>query len=808
MAVGADRCTNPIRVYAIIEFSIAVAALVVSNAIEPLMSVYVQIAHALEPGFLLSNLIRFVLALIVFVVPSTLLGATIPLMSRIAASNHDSTGAAFGRIYAYNTLGSVVGAGVCGFALIPMIGMWNASLCALIGNLTAGSIALVFSGRWRAGNSFGESTPSLDTGRAALPDPAKGDSGFTGALSLRMVLLVSGSLGFLGLGYEVAWSRLLAVYTLNSVYVFTMLITVFLGGIALGSAIARQILRRARRGAGMVLGITQFVMALMGPVVLMLTRIIADYATELQIAVGGHVFWVEYTITACIVFVPSILMGMSLPLLVDLFPNSTQKPGGSVGQAYAANAGGTVLGTAATGLILIPYLGIRATLILLSVWNFILGCLILSKTAASARWQTTLTPVASVVFILAATVVPQGTQFIRPTYDPLEAIVYYEEGRSSVVHVALSQVQGETHRTLFVDSQPVAGTADYLVTDQKVLAHLPLLLHPDPQRAISVGFGTGGTSYSMKLHGVETHCVEIEPAVPAASLQFSAQNHGVVGLKQGLDPFRTDYRIIIDDARSWFHLAPKPYDVIVDDLTSLQYRGNGNLYTVECFELIRKNLTADGIGCAWVPVNGIDETALRIVMQSFRKVFPHTTVWYFANVQNYFVVLIGTPEPLLIDIEAWRSRMNEPEVFEDLEAIGLTNPFDFAASVLLTEEEVERFVGTAPLHTDDKPILDYATHDSFYKETMASNLHAMLACQSVPRTDWVKPSGNPWFTVDWPRWRDAAPFVVEGHAFARERESTRARESFQDAAMMIPESPSVARLAGIPLGSSSISAED
>ncbi len=790
----ADRCANPIRAYAILEFSIALAAFAVSNAIEPLMSVYVQIAHAIEPGFLVSHVIRFLLAFVVFVVPSTLLGATIPLMSRIATAHRDSTGAAFGRIYAFNTFGSVVGAGLCGFALIPTIGMWNASLCALIGNLIAGALALMLASRWRSDHqprvsqlqrSEASSTVSLNNPRF-------------GSLSQRSLLAISAGLGFLGLGYEVAWSRLLAVYTLNSVYVFTMLITVYLGGLALGSGIAAVILRKAGQVVGSVLTIVQFVIALTGPLVLLTTLYLGEYSTELQMAVGGRVFWVEYTTTLAIVFVPSVLMGMSLPLLVELFPNGAQCPGASVGRAYAANASGTVLGTASTGLLFIPYLGIRASIILLSVCNFILGCVILQNIVARSNWQRGLTSVSAVVFVLAATLVPQGTQFIRPTYDPLEAIVYYKEGRSSVAHVALSQVMGETHRSLFVDSQPVAGTTDYLVTDQKILAHLPLLLHPDPKRAISVGFGTGGTSYSMKLHGIETHCVEIEPAVPAASRHFTAQNHGIVGLRQGLDPDRTDYRIIIDDARSWFHLATTPYDVIVDDLTSLQYRGNGNLYTVECFELIKKNLTENGIGCAWVPVNGIDKNALKIVIQSFKKVFPHTTVWYLGNVQNYFVVLTGTPERLMVDIESWRSRISEPEVYEDLEEIGLTNPLELAASVLLTEEEVERFVGSAPLHTDDKPILDYATHASFYKETMASNLQAMLACQSAPRSDWIKPVEDPWMTTDWPRWRDAAKYVVEGHALARNRDSASATELFREAAAMIPESKNVARLAGIP----------
>lgn len=790
----ADRSSNPVRTYAFIEFSIALGALAVSFAIDPLMSVYVQIAHALEPGFLGSHLIRFALAFVIFLVPSTLLGATMPFMSRIAAISCRSIGSAFGWIYAINTLGSVGGAALAGFYLIPTIGMHQAAYVALIGNVTAGLLALLL--------SFGSRLQAEPTTETAIADPDPGDAISDGAsgLTLRDIHIIAASLGFLGLGYEVAWSRLLSVYTLNSVYVFTMLMTVFLGGLAIGGGIAAVIVRRARTNISTILGYVQFAAALTGPLVLLFTKVAAEWSVSLQLSIDSHVFWTQYSIAFGIVFIPTIIMGMSLPLLIELIPGGIKHPGGSVGRAYAMNAWGTVIGTALTGLVLIPSFGIRASLILLSVGNFVLACVIMPRPEHATPLRRRVIPIASIAFILACTFVPQNTRFHQPPGDPMDAIVYYEEGRSAVVHVALNEYGGQLQRTLFVDSQPVAGTAQHLVTDQKMLAHLPLLLHPDPKRSISVGFGTGGTSYSMKQHGVETHCVEIEIAVPAASRQFFRQNHGSVGLDQGLGQYKSNFKLILDDARSWFHLAKDPYDAIVDDLTSLQYKNNGNLYTVECFELIKENLTSNGVAAAWVPVAGIDEDALKIVIQSFHEVFPNTSVWYFSNILNYFVVVIGTPEPLNIDIKDWQSRMTIPDVYYDLEEVGITNPYDLAASVLLTEEEVARFVGDAPLHTDDKPILDYATHASFYKETLTHNLRAMLNSQSKPRKDWIKlddPAMEADIELNWSRWRDSRPLVVEGHAARRELDHTRAAELYLEAANMVPECVSIARLAGV-----------
>ncbi|HNO77362.1 MAG TPA: fused MFS/spermidine synthase [Phycisphaerae bacterium] len=788
----ADRSRNPVRSYAFIEFSIAIGAVAVSFAIDPLMSVYVQIAHAIEPGFLGSHLIRFVLAFVIFLVPSTLLGATMPFMSRIAAIWCESIGSAFGWIYAINTMGSVAGAALAGFWLIPTIGMHNTAYVALTGNVTAGLLALLL--------SFGTSLRAQPMANALQPQASDDDvRDPKSGLTLRHLHLVAATLGFLGLGYEVAWSRLLAVYTLNSVYVFTMLMTVFLGGLAIGGGIAAIIVRRAREHIATILGYVQFAMAMTGPLVLLFTKVASEWAVNLQMGIGSQVFWLEYEITLGFVFLPTIIMGMSLPLLIELIPDGMKHPGGSVGRAYAMNAWGTVIGTALTGLLFIPWFGIRASLILLSVGNFILACVIMPKPEHAPTYRRQLIPIAAIVFILASTFVPQNTQFHRQLRDPMDAVVYYKEGQSAVVHIEMSEYAHKIERTLFVDSLSVAGTAQHLVTDQKMLAHLPLLLHPNPKRAISVGFGTGGTSYSMKQHGIETHCVEIDKAVPAASRFFFEQNHGAVGLEQGIGGF-SKFRLILDDARSWFHLATEPYDVIVDDLTSLQYKNNGNLYTVECFELIKKNLTPDGVACAWVPVAGIDEASLKTVIQSFREVFPHTSVWYFSNVLNYFVVLIGTPEPLSVDIKDWRSRMTVPDVYYDLEEVGLTNPYDLAASVLLTEEEVARFVGDAPLHTDDKPILDYQVHASFYKETLSHNLRAMLNSQSTPRTDWTKrgdPEIDAEYELIWERWRDSRPLVVRAHSFTHDLDHQSASELYLEAANMVPESVNIARFAGV-----------
>ena len=228
-------------------------------------------------------------------------------------------------------------------------------------------------------------------------------------------------------------------------------------------------------------------------------------------------------------------------------------------------------------------------------------------------------------------------------------VVFYQEGNNGTVSV-VQEASGR--RWLLVDGQPVAGTGRTIVIDQKMLAHLPLLLHPAPRRALTVGFGSGGTSHSMTLHGIDVDCVEIERAVPSAADNFAVRKPRRSG--------HPHFHLIVDDARSWLRVAPVHYDVIATDCTNLQYKSSGDLYTVDYFRLMKERLTDHGLAAAWVPANGIDPDDLKTLFRSFQAVFPHTSVWFMNTLATDFLIVIGTPHQLAIDLDrlrgAWTSR--------------------------------------------------------------------------------------------------------------------------------------------------------
>ncbi len=758
----ADRTSRPLRLYAFVEFGIALAGFASLFFIPSLMRVFATLYTVAEPGWLLSNVIRFALACVAIGLPSLLIGATMPLMTRVASRQVGSTAVGFGGCYAVNIAGSVVGTIAAGFFLLRLIGVEGALYCAVGVNLVACLLAFTLR------EHPVETGPSPTEPAASPPAPTRSRD-HTGvhhpAISTSFACVAALVTGAAALAYEIAWVRLLAIFTLNSVYIFPMVLSVYLTALALGSAAVAFLARRVRFNALAALALTQLLQALLVPVLLTF----APQASRLGITGSGRssaeILRAEYALVAAVVFVPTLLIGFTLPLLVSLAARCVEESGRLIGRVYAWNTLGSIAGAGLTGVVLIPFLGLRGSLLLLAGINLAIVAAATYAGGHRATWLRSLTPAAASAFALALAFLPGTTRFYLPPGPEGEMVRYYAEGPSATVHVVEYSGDGGRHRTLFVDSKSVAGTYDDIVTDQKMLAHLPLLLHPDPQRALTVGFGTGGTSYSMLQHGLKVDCVEIEPRVVDAYHLFESENHGIVGP----DHDTVHFRLILDDARAWLTVAPERYDVIVTDLTSIQYRGNGNLYTAEAFRLMQAQLNPGGIGAAWVPITGITPEALKLVIRTFQSVFEHTSVWYMINLPTDFVIVVGTEQPLEIPLAEIARRMSVSRVQRDLAPIGMDNAYKLAACLLLAESDVAQYVGGGPLHRDYRPVLDYLTHATPHRNTLPENLTELIVHRRDPVAYIVNWPGEPGGTVRerWSRWFAASRALIRGHIALR-----------------------------------------
>jgi spermidine synthase len=713
----ADRTRRPLVLYAWLEAGIGSAGLLVPAGFILLSRVYTTLYTQLAPGQWGGTCLRFGLAFLILAGPATIIGGTLPLMGRLAVRRSRTLPSAFSLLYAVNTLGAVAGAALTGFVLLRYLGMqetlWIAAGLNFLVALGAG-----LSARLRTGTPDERVVPG---GEGAVHEPTPWPW---------VALACAALTGAITMGLEVAWTRILGILTSNSAYGFALLLTVLLVGLALGSLVQWQWSRR-RGDSWRRLALCQWLLAAINLAILPCYRCTPEWLVHwCDGGSAGQIFCGELFLTAGALFVPALLMGMSLPLLVGGVTSDPRRFGHWLGRLSAVNTLGCVAGAFLAGFVLIPWLGIRVTLSLLVAGTMAVGIIAWARAQQPSGWR--LGRAAGLLLLAAGLgwtfMIPGG--YSKSAVKEPRRLLYYQEGNNATVSV-VEEATGT--RTIFVDGQPVAGTVGTSVIDQKMLAHLPLLLHPAPRRALTVGFGSGGTSYSMTLHGIDVDCVEIEGAVPRAAEHFRSENHGVLAHPR--------FRLILDDARSWLRVAPVRYDVIATDCTNIQYRSNGDLYTVDYFRLMKERLTDAGLAAAWVPANGIDEGDLKTLLRSFRAVFPHTSVWFMNTLATDFLIVVGTQGELAIDLDRLQQRMCAPGIKEDLEAVGLADPCRLVYTFLAGEEMLTAYLDSGPLNTDDRPVLSYSTYGASFRATAAGNLVHLLACrQDVAR--FVKHSAD------------------------------------------------------------------
>jgi spermidine synthase len=182
---------------------------------------------------------------------------------------------------------------------------------------------------------------------------------------------------------------------------------------------------------------------------------------------------------------------------------------------------------------------------------------------------------------------------------------------------------------------------------------------------------------------------------------------------------------VLDDARNYIDVVDKKFDVIVTDVTNLKYKRNPYLYTRDYFQVMQNALTEEGIAAAWLPLGGISFQDLRILIATFDKVYPHTTVWYFTPYPTHFIIVVGTPQQTAIDLNELARKMDK--VKNDLQTIRVNNAYEIAAMLLLGERDVDGLVAGARIHTDNHPILEFSDLDLYMTTDVAPNLKRLLA---------------------------------------------------------------------------------
>src|SRR6185436_15732829 len=381
----------------------------------------------------------------------------------------------------------------------------------------------------------------------------------------------------------------------------------------------------------------------------------------------------------------AVAFGLTLPIAVGLciaFPLSLELAGSRdaiparLGVLYAINTTASVAGALVAGFIAIPTWGLRTSL-LIATTTLLIGAttLIIRSTFSGRSRLVALLPLTALVVWMATSpgwdrewLASGGylyTRFVPPGIDRRAALTagtleYYREGATG--SVAVKALTGE--RSLSIDGKVDASTGRDMLT-QKLLAHLPLLLHPNPRQVGVVGLGSGVTVASALVHPVASvDVVEISPEVVEASAHFADVN------RRGLDDPRT--RLVRGDGRTHFSLTSRLYDVVISEPSNPWMAGVAALFTQEFFQRVRSRLATGGIFCQWAHTYDVSDADLRSIVGTFRSVFPDGTMWLAGDGD---LLLVGSTAPLEPRLEDLSTAWQRPGVGEDLRTVGMQEPF-------------------------------------------------------------------------------------------------------------------------------------
>ncbi len=704
-SVWADRLKHPLRTYGLIE--LAAAGLNLLGWLLAWQSqLFTKLSMLLSFSATSITYLGYLLAAGIFFLPLFIaIGMTVPVFSKWWLDKGERAGNDIATLYTANTLGGIVGIILLQFLILPF-------LTVTTGFLVASGFSLVLAAAMIA---FWQQTLSsrIQPLRQMFPPT-----------TITVLLFV---LGFVGIGMEMLWFRLVARITLATSQAFAVILAIYLLGIVIGAWIVRRAIDTPSKNRSMVYRS----LWLMGLFTTLEFLALAAFEALIprgvwSLAPGNP----AVIIIAGILIMPtSVLSGMLFPLLTKTLLRDMQRTGSTLGLAYMSNAAGGLAGALIVTLFLIPAIMTKGTAAALSIIMLAIAGYVLlsskkwqSKASKPQRNQGVLLSICTLL-VLGALLIPSSAWVNQPDTE----VLYLKEGFTSQVMVMATNTTGEPVRVLLIDRQAVAADNEALLNDAKLLGYLPLFLANDPKTAFTIGFGTGVTSSVLAGQGLEVTAAEIEPRVLEASDQFLDINLDVLD--------NPHLRVITDDGRAILQQSATPYDLILTDVTSLKFKTNPSLYTVDHFSTVRDRLTPNGLAVAWVPVSGLSFKDLQIIIASFQKVFPHTTVW--KDVDHY-ILLIGSPETLQLDPSILQQRMTP--AMADLQTLDITQPEHIIGMLLLGEKDVHDLVQGVPLHTDNQPTLEFSDPSQYMVPNVAENLQKLIAYQHEDLAQYVAPS--------------------------------------------------------------------
>lgn len=742
----ADRIKRPFIWYGILEGIIGLWSLASPLMFDAAIPIYREVWQHFHLSVIPFSLLRFAVAALILLPPTTCMGATLPLLSRFVTTSLAQVGDRVGTLYAINTLGAVVGAMSTGFVLLPLLGLQQTTLLAVASNFVLLAIVVVASRRYEQGHLL-ELLPKPETAEASaerLPPYV---------VAAMTAFAVSGAIALI---YEVAWTRTLLMVIGSSTYAFTIMLGTFLIGIFIGSYVCARFVDRTKRPLEWF-AIAQVILCGGGLLSVYLFNFVPYWNIVINDTLKNNAnggLLVRFILSGAVLLPITVTLGAIFPLVVKTCTSSFEAIGRSVGTLYSVNTLGAIVGAFLAGFVIIPMLGAERTLIYSSIMNLCIAAFLLwfsnlrapIKYTATAAAATALCvvmiaqkPIWDPVLLMSAQItrrvqLKNPETFAVAPFDQWRdqlhresKLLFWKDGACATVGVM--DVLTAKNRSLLTNGHVDASDRTDM-SNQVMLAGYPMVFHPEIKKVAAIGWGSGvSTGTAAAYPGVErVVSIEIEPAVLEAARYFDHVN-----LRPDANPKSF---LEINDARNYLLATDEKFDAIIAEPSNPWQPGVCNLFTTEFFRIVRDRLAEKGVFCMWLQFQEVAPVDVLHVLSALQSQFPHV----LPTISNGCMMVLASDSPISLDVDAANTAIkSNPALQDQLNRVGVYSAIDILASIMCSPDVVSRITqGVAP-NTDDRNYLEFDVGKTYE--------HRLFQAQNEELLN--KQPGKPWKLINW-----------------------------------------------------------
>lgn len=738
--------------YVFVEIIIGVYAILLPFIIKKIEFFYIFLYGYFEATLFFSIFIKVILGFLILIIPTFLMGTTLPLITRYLSKNWEHYSKNISLLYGLNTLGAIIGTLLAGFYLLENFGIKAASIFSACINFF---VALSFLFFWKILPSLSleiEEKKELVIKRKAT-EKQKNTSKKTSDFVL--ILLTSYTIsGMASMFYQISWTRALSLILGTSTYAFTVILATFLLGISLGSLFFRFLPRN----------ISKIYFYIIVQILIIISVLISSlyfdelplyylYLREMFFDTWSDLNYIRFFLAGGMILLPTLAMGILFPIVCELISLENKNMSHVVGKTYALNSFGAMFGAIFAGLFVIPFIGLQYTIYVGVLLNIIALLIVLLESSKFSKLKKSIFLVFIILFYLSfilsaqkwsAKIMSSGVSTyadnyfkVSNKYKELSLLDNNEEKLSNyeIWKIAMLNYELLYYKDGIVDSVSVMKNSKGIISllvngkvdasakgekdiiTQIMIGQLPLLLHKNPKEVFLVGYASGITAGSILTHPIsKLDAAEISPSVIEASKFFNEYNN------DALEDKRINLKIA--DAKHTLLVSNKKYDVIVSQPSNPWIKGQSSLFSYEWYEIVNKHLNNDGLFMQWLPTYHISKENLKIIINTLKTVFPNVSLWTSTSPGD-LILLASKDLDFKVSNEELMKKINYPKVKKQLEKIDLYSKDILKNLFLKSNSQISSYLENnlekpLKINRDDLLITEYTAPRDMHKNSLVN----------------------------------------------------------------------------------------